>query len=331
MIRQTAGAELCAAHDFARPNAIDCVKAYDQTYKGRVNLSKEVVVGDPTQTSMLQWRVPYDVHDAAGNKAETVWRDVVVEEVDLSDVEAKVRRESSRNKDAEIRSAVEKELAAERRKKITKTIDCPTCPACKCPGDGSKSTFDPSMCNSICEAREQTCQAEEMSSAVKLVSWLESLMPAPLVTAIVAACSFYVVYLVLRVLWSLQFTSPRYAPVYDAEERERGLRNHITEFSPQPSQNGGVRTQPPSEPRAFAGGLTVHAPQGPPVASASLYGDAGPVFTPTPRSWSQSGGFQSASSNGPAQQQSVDIYERSPIITPSKRGDGVRQRSPYRR
>ena len=56
------------------------MKAFDQTYKGKVDLSEHVVVGEPIKKGHLRWSVPYDVTDDAGNRATTVWRDVVVEE-----------------------------------------------------------------------------------------------------------------------------------------------------------------------------------------------------------------------------------------------------------
>jgi len=361
MIRQTVGAELCATHELSRPNASHCVKAFDETFKGKVDLSREVSVGDPTQTSMLQWRVPYDVEDAAGNKAETVWRDVVVEEVDLADVEARVRSESLLQKNAEIRRAVEQALAEERRKggsrRNQRTAECPKCPACTCPGDGSgSSSFDPSLCDPVCGARDQTCTAVEFSSAMHLVIWLEGLMPPLLVTALLIVCVLYFMFIIIRMFWSFQAT-PRnsYTPAYNAEEREQGLKNHIREFSPEPQPQNGGFAQPHN------GGFTPHsmimarspAPSGqrpprsggPPVASASIYGDVGQPFSPSPRFGDPSPRFgdpsprfgdqagRSAESSFFPQESVgngiVDIYQRSPIITPRKRGNA--QRSPYGR
>ncbi|KAL7581786.1 hypothetical protein ACA910_022317 [Epithemia clementina (nom. ined.)] len=335
MIRLTAGAELCATHEFSRPNASDCVKAFDETYKGRVDLSKSVAVGDPVQKSMLQWRVPYNVVDEAGNKADTVWRDVIVQEVDFADIEVKALADERKK--------------AVNRKTVSTVADCPKCPACDCK---DKKAYDVSMCNSICEARqENTCPQptvasnEKLSNAVMVVIWLESFLPASVVAAVVAMSALYAAYLVLNAFWRLYFSAPRYTPVYNAAEREEGLRNHITVYSPQlqqqndarsstePTSNGGLRYGP----SGFA--QMNSTPQGPPTASASIYGPTNPqLFAPTPRSWATSSpsGFQStpSSQNGFAEQQRppIDIYERSrnTIITPSKRGEGTRQRSPYR-
>jgi hypothetical protein len=98
MIQSTHGAELCASDASSstsskrkprRPssdsNTNDCVYAYDKTYNATVNLSANVVVGNlvPMDGMMNRWYVPYNVMDEAGNSAATVYRDIVVEEVDF--------------------------------------------------------------------------------------------------------------------------------------------------------------------------------------------------------------------------------------------------------
>ena len=352
MVRRTAGAELCATQDFVRPNASDCVKAYDDTYRGRVDLSKEAIVGDPVQTSMLQWRVPYTVRDAAGNEADTVWRDVVVQEVDLSDVEVKVRREALKSKENEIRNAVSLALADERKKTenrrqvATMHQGCPKCPTCDCK---NKNEFDASMCDGICESRRwETCPApageETLSTGVQFVLWLESLVPTPLVNIIVIMSAVYCAYLVLQAVLRLYLSPPSYAPAYNAAEREKGFQSHITVYSPQHHTQNGVMNSAQSivgHPPSSTGFPPLNAnasPQGPPIASSSIYGGAmAQVFAPSSRSSGPptAGSFQSTPSvpNGLAQQQQtpIDIYGQSPIITPNKRGEGVRQRSPYGR
>ena len=335
MIRQTAGAELCATHRLSRPNASDCVKAYDQTYKGRIDLSKEVVVGDPVQTSALQWRVPYDVQDAAGNKADTVWRDVVVDEVNLLDVEAKIYQDYNVKKQEEIRAAVDKALADERKKggrRSTPKVECPACPSCNCPTDGS---FDVSMCDPICKAREQVCSVDmEVSTAVRIVQAVETYVPAPIVTIIIGLFFVLILYSSMRLVFSL-FAAPSYAPAYNVEEREQGLRNHITEFSPQPRMNGGALVpQPQQQQSSFLGSPTVNGmspapPRGPPLASASLYGNSAPIFSPPSASYGSNGNMQQSTPGGTSQD--VDIYANSPIITPNRQGNGLRQRSPFGR
>ena len=86
----------------------ECVQAYDQRHDGKVDLSGKVHVGDPEQKSALRWSVPYNVRDAAGNDAITVWRDVVVEEVESHEIAARVRNEALADMKKEIDKAVEK-------------------------------------------------------------------------------------------------------------------------------------------------------------------------------------------------------------------------------
>lgn len=137
----TGGAELCASHTNTSPNASDCAIAYDETYRGRVDLSKNVVVGKPVRKSATRWSVPYDVKDEAGNEAETVWRDILVEEVDLSNVESRIRKEVMQDRQREIDEAVAKALAKEARA----AGKCPTCPPCDCSGNA-----DVSSCDDVC-------------------------------------------------------------------------------------------------------------------------------------------------------------------------------------
>ena len=372
IIRRTSGAELCATHDVVRPNASDCVTAYDDTFRGRVDLSKQVVVGDPVQTSMLQWRVPYNVMDASGNKAETVWRDVVVQEVDLSDMEVKIRSEMVRNKDAEINKAVQNALAEERRKVASQrpaTKTCPKCPVCDC---SKEKVPDMSICESVCASLDDnTCKPEvpgpeikEMSNTVKFVIWLESFLPSAVLVVVLVILALFTVLMVFSALVRLYLSAPTYAPVYNAAEREQGLHGQITVFSPQqqqqfPAQNGAALFSPQqqlppqngptnnfqstnglfSPSTNYSAGATGH--HGPPTASSSIYGtSSSQVFGSATRSpgLSSPAGVQTNASMGEGsvmgqQQPPIDIYQRSPniIITPSKRGDGVRRRSPYGR
>jgi hypothetical protein len=139
LIESTSGAELCSTHRHPNPQPSDCVKASDHTYKGVVDVTSRVTVGAPVEKSPLHWSVPYNVVDEAGNKAATVWRDVVVEEVDIGDLEHKVRREVMAEKDKELKEAVRRAVTEERAKHTqqnnvatrSKTDTCPACPKCK--------------------------------------------------------------------------------------------------------------------------------------------------------------------------------------------------------
>ena len=58
-------------------------------------MTGQIQVGDPIKHASVKnsWRVPYNVMDKAGNRAQTVWRDVVVEELTLDELEAVMREE----------------------------------------------------------------------------------------------------------------------------------------------------------------------------------------------------------------------------------------------
>ena len=113
---------------------------------GDVDLTSRVVVGSLVEKSPLQWSVPYNVADAAGNHASTVWRDVVIEEVDIGDVEAKIRKEVMAAKDIAIQEAVLKAVAEERSKHVNTSKpskangECRACPKCQ---QCKEAQFDP--------------------------------------------------------------------------------------------------------------------------------------------------------------------------------------------
>jgi len=167
LIESTMGAELCATHRNPNPKPSDCVKASDHTYRGVVDVTSRVEIGTPVVKSPHHWKIPYNVVDAAGNHAATAWREVVVEEVDIFDLEHKVRKEVLAEQDKHVKEAVHKALAVERAKhtaaetssKRTKNraVDvgsCPSCPQCKCPTSSkdASSKFDVvSNCNTYCE------------------------------------------------------------------------------------------------------------------------------------------------------------------------------------
>ena len=121
-IAATGGAALCSTHSSPSPSAGDCVRASDQTYRGAVDITDLVTIGEPVEKSPLHFEVPYDVVDKAGNAARA-WRKVVVEEVDLATYEQSIREEMIAQKDRDIKAAVEDALKRERRKKPETT--CP--------------------------------------------------------------------------------------------------------------------------------------------------------------------------------------------------------------
>lgn len=162
MIQDTAAAELCATHTKQNPRAVDCVSAKDHTYQGDIDLGARVTVGSPVQVSDLEWKVPYNVMDDAGNAAETVWRNIVVEEVDLVEMEERIRAEILADRENELEEAVRVAVEKEKKKQSGSSVSsrqqaqgsnkkCPSCPACDCPFDGSGLSL--AQCDARCEKR----------------------------------------------------------------------------------------------------------------------------------------------------------------------------------
>ncbi len=54
--------------------APSCAKAMDEGPLGSRDISSRIVVGEPVHIGGLNWKVPYDVSDEAGNTASTVYR-----------------------------------------------------------------------------------------------------------------------------------------------------------------------------------------------------------------------------------------------------------------
>jgi len=160
MVKDTAAAELCATHTKQNPRAIDCVSAQDRTYKGDIDLSSKVTVGSPVQVSDLEWKVPYNVMDEAGNVAETVWRNIVVEEVDLMEMEERIRAEILVDRENELQEAVRVAVEAEKKKSTVSSSrqqpqgsnkKCPSCPVCDCTANGHGPSL--AECDARCETR----------------------------------------------------------------------------------------------------------------------------------------------------------------------------------
>jgi len=271
MILSTAGAELCATHSKPTPTPNDCVKATDHTYKGNVDLSARVVVGEPLLKSSNHWSVSYNVMDDAGNAAKTVWRDVIVEEVDLFEDENKLRLQMQAEKEAEIKEAVRNALEKERasvqvdavtrgkRNQKDRTGKCPACPECSCPTDGS---FDTSQCDKYCEKKfahyERTCTAADAPSYPRPLQFLQDILP-PRVISVLAWCLTIVVAIyALRLLMTTIF-NPRAAfsnyNLSAAEEHE--FQNAVSYYrspdgpSSQMNRNGVPQSAPPAARSGF--------------------------------------------------------------------------------
>ena len=172
LVKAQGGAELCATKDNADSvTSAQCASAQDQTPSGVTDLTSKIVVADPVKhpSKRNTWRVAYNVVDAAGNRADTVWRDVVVEELSYLELEEVLRKESETEKRKDIKKAVDAALKKERAscgKKVTdatnankdkKNYRCPACvecvqEECNCEGDVGEVLRDLQECRGGAQA-----------------------------------------------------------------------------------------------------------------------------------------------------------------------------------
>lgn len=331
MIRATSGAELCATHENPNPKPSDCVSAVDHTYKGDVVLSDRVVVGEPIAKGPLHWAVPYDVEDDAGNKAATVYRDVMVQEVDLASFEKKIRDEVAKERQQNLKREIDIAVQHERRKwerendknknrnrrSSTSTggsDTCEACPPCKCSDD---SRLDASACKAFCTDLSESCKLTDESWAFYILSVIEAYFSptsVPLVSFVLLAVISLVVVSGLR--WLLNPSSSFSSYDYKAKI-----------FDDDAVLNGG--RGPPSREAAAAGTST--------ATTATTNGASSSFFSPTgissaSMSMNGSQAFRSppgaVNGNTPGSSRPYqDQFMQSPLITPSKRGE--RRRTPY--
>ena len=298
-------------------------------------MSRQVVVGEPIKKSTLLWSVPYNVQDQAGNAAVTVWRDVVVEEVALDDLETKIRADLQRARQVEIDRAVSRALEEDRRKREPAKArpspelpvnSCPACTKCDC-----ANQFDPSLCDSICKEKVGACAMDEQSFVVKFLVWLEQFVPPSLIPSLLGVLLLMTVWLCFRFLWNIVFrTRESSSNWYANEERQRMMQNSVTYYQ-ENGAGGSALTPLPPRTSMSVGGATPGGGAGAGAGSggSSLFTPQSAAFSPSP-----SGGHHNGSSAAVVRHSVLFSADRgniyaSPIITPSQRGDGVRRRSPY--
>jgi hypothetical protein len=198
--------------------------------------------------------------DDAGNAAKTVWRDVVVEEMDLLDVEKKVRAELVVEKEEEIAEAVRKAIAKEhaaaeqvdigraqekkpdRNQRGRGPTACPKCPECKCTtGDNS---FDPSQCEDYCAMKiaesKGTCTSGDSPTLTGPINFLQDNLPPSVMPVLAWIVAVFLVLFVLRGCLTAVF-NPRAYDTYNypgADERE--LQNAVSYYR---SPVGSAATQ----------------------------------------------------------------------------------------
>jgi len=359
MIIATSGAELCATSTRTNPLPVDCVKATDHTYLGNIDLSSKATVGNPVEVSPLEWKVPYNVMDEAGNSAKTVWRQVVVEEVDLFEMEDRIRKDVLADKDREVEEAVRLALEKHQLKQVN-NVDlgiksknkndrvnksCPTCPACDCSTEGNVVSV--SQCNKKCEkmieSMSQTCvntnNHSHGASLFQIV--IDELISMKEGASMYAVALFFIMIVVIYRIFSAVFYSRRgwYYLTADDERKEQEMIQAVTYFSPEPVprryDNGysSANASNGNSPMPTSGNGIHRGSAGPPRVSMSLGGlhnvngrGGNGVFSPSENRASSSGDGD-------------DIYQgnraHSPMspIRPANRGlggrPGVGSTTPY--
>ena len=273
MIQATSGAELCATATSNTVRPTDCVRAVDHTHDGVVDLTSRVIVGDPVANpdDPLRWKVPYDVTDDAGNKAATVWRAVVVEEVDINQLAQtgpKDRGERRRDVDRAVAAALAEER--KRSKSHSEPRECPPCRASECTekerrvGSGTMSAAE---CNAACErkmnkaastvpANEAFCATSELKrlpAGLELVQdslvFLEERLGPSVTVLCLAGCALAGLYALLCAITALFCVSRGpyvrdYYHTHEDIELERRMKQNVTYLRSPTAASPG--TAPPS-------------------------------------------------------------------------------------
>lgn len=339
MIQATSAAELCATLDQPRPSPSDCVVAVDRTYKGDVDLSNRVTVGEPVQKSQLHWIVPYDVQDDAGNQATTVYRDVVVSEVDLVSMEKKIRDDVTRDQQQKTQRAIENAIREEKKKwerdnrasnrprrsgTESSGKTCAACPPCDCP---EMAPADAASCHAYCTNLSASCKLSDENLVYALLFWLEEVFPAWLAPMVILTCLATGTFLILRWTLSLIFNPSAYAN-YDYGNFG-AARDEMLMIHPTSQQPASVRS---------ASAADATSSLRPPTASLSTVNPNGSFMSPgryatsLPPSNNQNSEYSSTPGSNRRDgggRYDDSIYQSPTIILPSQNGKGAHPRSPY--
>ena len=276
MIVATTGAELCATSTRSKVRPMDCIRAKDHTYKGVVDLTARVSVGEPIHDggAPLRWKVPYNVMDDAGNKAKTVWRSIIVEEVGLDQFENSNEAIMLANRREDVDNAVREELEKERNRVAATSNNkyaCPPCVPCDCKGKRDCGGMSRSECNSFCDKKMTAAAASSLDASCPpnyvesrashdrtvhshqiiqdMVAYLEGLVgPSALMLLFVGCFVAVMVYFLQRMLRALFFSSGPYVRTYYAdEEREKIMMQNVSYYrSPSAASNRSTTSSTPS-------------------------------------------------------------------------------------
>lgn len=347
IIEATSGAELCATSSNRNVRPADCVRAEDHTYKGKVDLASRVSVGEPVPkdgSRLLQWRVPYDVIDDAGNRAETVWRDVIVEEVDIDDCGG-TNAAGGDVVDRAVQEALTKERKTQQRNNNAKSRGCPPCDTCNCDdrqrggggGDGGNKMLSIEECKAMCDSSKMTssdkttCSSDGTSASSdheiiqEMLMFIEGLMGPSAMMLLLLGCTLAtLLYILRRMLTALFFsTGPNIRTYYHTREdveREKIMMQNVSYYrSPTSSSNNGGSRQTPASGSALGSSTPLSSssstPRPPPTASLSSQRGDGGIFSPQ-GSGMANGTPASSSSPFYSRDGTDNIYQSVTPITP---------------
>ena len=307
MIEATAGAELCATNPKRAARPGDCIAAYDNTFRGKVDLTSRVVIGEAVQQGPLTWRVPYDVSDDAGNEATTVWRDVEIEEVDLADFKQAISAGERSRQKHEIDYAVKQALESERSR-----VEPRECPACKCStqegaatsvtaNEHCTKTCDEEVALAMASSRKACAASEslpadrEQSHAVvqEVLLFLETTMGFSAMMLLLVGCTVTTaLYILHRMIVALFYSTGANVRTYyysEDEEQDKILMQNVSYYrSPTPSADRRQSASTGSQ-----NGVTPTVPR-PPRSSLSSAQRGSPYISPFRTSDGSDNIYQSA-------------------------------------
>ena len=294
-----------------------------------MKLSSSVQVGEPEPKNNdgppLQWKVSYNVMDDAGNKAKTVWRDIIVEEVDIDDFERKAK--------ADVATKANEPSTKQRRNNNKR--DCPPCDPCNCNNaqrqqGGNGGGLSSAECNAECDSKIAAALAASSTGSAdkarctlpnegvsrlshqviqKMLVYLEGLLgPSALMLLLLGCTLATILYVMSRVMAALFFgTGPHtrtyYHHTHEDDEREKIMLQNVSYYrSPTPSSNGSA-SRGGQSPGSSSG------PPRPPTTSISSQRNNGMYSDNTPRQ----SPFRSSDGTD-------NIYETMSPITPLRNG-----------